>query len=135
MFTEEREHGKKNEEWAEAFLTVAVHQGNTAAAVLLGDLYADPDGALRDVRKAALYYEQAAESNNDLKALRCLGDLYSSADSGMLPKKIVSMGAYVCIWPDKKYFNTINTSDYGSMDRKLSISGENVSLALCRAAR
>ena len=56
-----------------------------------------------------------------------------SADSGMLPKKIVSMGAYVCIWPDKKYFNTINTSDYGSMDRKLSISGANVSLALCRA--
>lgn len=56
-----------------------------------------------------------------------------SADSSMLPKKIVSMGAYVCIWPDKVYFNTINQSDYGSMDRLLTIGGANVSLSLCRA--
>ena len=56
-----------------------------------------------------------------------------SADSGMLPKKIVSMGAYVCIWPDKKYFNTIDLSDYGSMDRQFSIGGGSVSMSLCRA--
>ena len=55
----------------------------------------------------------------------------SSAEN-MLPKKIVSMGAYVCIWPDKKYFNTINTSDYGSMDRQFSISGSSVSVSLCK---
>ena len=55
-----------------------------------------------------------------------------STDSSMLPKKIVSMGAYVCIWPDKVYFNTINQSDYGSMERKLTIGGADVSLALCR---
>lgn len=55
-----------------------------------------------------------------------------SSDSGMLPKKIVSMGAYVCIWPDKKYFNTIDQSDYGSMDRLLTIGGASVSLSLCR---
>lgn len=56
-----------------------------------------------------------------------------SADSGMLPKKIVSMGAYVCIWPDKKYFNTIDLSDYGSMDRQFSVGGGSVSMSLCRA--
>ena len=55
-----------------------------------------------------------------------------SADESMLPKKIVSMGAYVCIWPDKVFFNTIDQSEYGSMDRKLTIGGGNVSLSLCR---
>ena len=38
-----------------------------------------------------------------------------STEESMLPKKIVSMGAYVCIWPDRVYFNTIDTTDYGSM--------------------
>lgn len=55
-----------------------------------------------------------------------------SSDSNMLPKKIVSMGAYVCIWPDKKYFNTIDQSDYGSMERLWSASGTGVGVCLCR---
>lgn len=37
--------------------------------------------------------------------------------AGMLPKKIVSFGAYVCIFPDKVYFNTADLTDVGSMDR------------------
>ena len=56
-----------------------------------------------------------------------------SADSSMLPKKIVSMGAYVCIWPDKVYFNTIDTTDCGSMERLYSEDGENMQVQLCRA--
>lgn len=32
------------------------------------------------------------------------------------PKQLVSMGAYVIILPDKKYINTANISDYGSID-------------------
>ena len=55
-----------------------------------------------------------------------------SADSGMLPKKIVSMGAYVCIWPDKVYFNTVDLSDYGSMDRKLTLGGSGMTACMCR---
>lgn len=55
-----------------------------------------------------------------------------SADTSMLPKKIVSMGAYVCIWPDKKYFNTIDQTDCGSMDRIWTGSGSGISLAMCR---
>ena len=55
-----------------------------------------------------------------------------SADDSMLPKKIVSMGAYVCIWPDKKYFNTIDQSDYGSMERLFSLSGSSMSVQICR---
>lgn len=55
-----------------------------------------------------------------------------SAEPEMLPKKIVSMGAYVCIWPDKVYFNTAMLSDCGSMDRTWSASGSGISLTMCR---
>ena len=48
------------------------------------------------------------------------------------PKKIVSMGAYVCIWPDKVYFNTADLSDAGSMDRIYSADGYDVSMTLCK---
>lgn len=41
-----------------------------------------------------------------------------STDEAMLPKKIVSLGAYVCIWPDKVYFNTHDFSDKGNMERR-----------------
>lgn len=55
-----------------------------------------------------------------------------STDASMLPKKIVSMGAYVCIWPDKVYFNTADMTDCGSMERQYSISSQYVSLIMCR---
>ena len=38
-----------------------------------------------------------------------------SASTGMQPKKMVSMGAYVCIWPDKVYLNTVDLTDCGYM--------------------
>lgn len=31
-------------------------------------------------------------------------------------KQMVSMGAYICIFPDKKYYNTENTADHGDME-------------------
>ena len=40
-------------------------------------------------------------------------DLGLSDDS---PKKLVSMGAYLIIFPDKKYLNTADLTDYGSME-------------------
>ena len=55
-----------------------------------------------------------------------------STEAAMLPKKIVSMGAYVCIWPDKVYFNTVDSTDKGSMERPFTISSDSVSLMMCR---
>lgn len=52
--------------------------------------------------------------------------------ANMRPKQIVNFGAYVLIFPDRKYFNTINLEDYGSIDRTFSVSGQNVSLTMCR---
>lgn len=38
-----------------------------------------------------------------------------STDAAMLPKHVVTMGAYVCIFPDKKYLNLANSTDCGDM--------------------
>ena len=55
-----------------------------------------------------------------------------STNSNMLPKKIVSMGAYTCIWPDKVYFNTVDLTDKGSMERRMTTSGDGLSAVMCR---
>ena len=49
----------------------------------------------------------------------------------MKPKHLVSMGAYVCIWPDKKYFNIADPSDYGDMGLRWKATG-NVTAMMCR---
>ena len=59
-------------------------------------------------------------------------DLTVSAAASMLPKKIVGLGAYVCIWPDKVYINTLNLNDYGSMEVFNTKGGSSVSLQMCR---
>ena len=55
-----------------------------------------------------------------------------SAAEEMCPKKIISFGAYVCIWPDKVYFNTTDLTDCGSMERYWFDDGQYVSLTMCR---
>ncbi len=47
-------------------------------------------------------------------------------------KQLVSMGAYLCIFPDKVYFNTADSTDYGSMEASYTSSGI-VEYSLCRA--
>ena len=43
-------------------------------------------------------------------------DMGLSTDPEDCPKQLISMGAYVIIMPDKKYFNTADFSDYGSIE-------------------
>lgn len=43
-------------------------------------------------------------------------DMGLSTDPEMCPKQLISMGAYVIIMPDKKYFNTADFSDYGNIE-------------------
>ena len=47
-------------------------------------------------------------------------------------KQLVSMGAYVLIFPDKVYYNTENPADFGSMEADLSIEGQ-IRYSLCDA--
>ena len=49
------------------------------------------------------------------------------------PKQLVSMGAYICIFPDNVYVNTADLSDCGSMEaRYQSVAGAPVTFAPCR---
>lgn len=46
------------------------------------------------------------------------------------PKQLISMGAYVIIMPDKKYINTLDMTDWGSIEASFSTSTD-VSFTLC----
>lgn len=48
------------------------------------------------------------------------------------PKQLVSMGAYLIVWPDKKYINTRDLTDFGSLAHSYESTGT-VTLRLCRA--
>ncbi|MBQ0037462.1 MAG: hypothetical protein KBS74_02195 [Clostridiales bacterium] len=45
-------------------------------------------------------------------------------------KQLISMGAYLLIWPDRKYLNTNDLSDYGSIDN-VTTATEEVAISLC----
>lgn len=53
-----------------------------------------------------------------------------STDSSGKMKQIVNMGAYLLVFPDKKYVNTKNLSDYGSLELT-NTSTANVEASLC----
>lgn len=56
-----------------------------------------------------------------------------STDPAMEPKHMVAMGAYVCIWPDKKYINLANPDDYGDMGAKWEPEeGTAITAMMCR---
>ena len=46
-------------------------------------------------------------------------------------KQLISMGAYLVIWPDKKYLNTQDLSDKGSLEASVTITADIV-VKLCR---
>ncbi len=46
--------------------------------------------------------------------------------------QLVSMGAYICIFPDKKYINTQDLTDFGSMGAEWSYTGP-VTYSMCHA--
>ena len=53
-------------------------------------------------------------------------------DNGrVIPKKLISMGAYVIIMPDKKYINTADFSDHGLIEGAVTIGG-NTTFSLCK---
>jgi hypothetical protein len=52
------------------------------------------------------------------------------ADGNIIPKNLISMGAYVIIMPDKRYINTSDLTDYGPMEPSVTTS-ETVTFTPC----
>lgn len=50
-------------------------------------------------------------------------DMELSTNEAMLPKTLISMGAYIIIMPDKKYINTKDHSDRGAIDANYADGG------------
>ena len=45
-------------------------------------------------------------------------------------KQLVSMGAYICVFPDKLYYNTADPADYGSMEAAFHYEGQ-IEYSMC----
>ena len=86
-------------------------------------VYASPELPLGMIAKDSLCYVDGS---------KFVMDRYS-VDMGLNsePKTLVSMGAYVIILPDKKYINTADITDFGSIEATVTTGGE-VSFTLCR---
>jgi len=61
-------------------------------------------------------------------------DLNLSVDEEECPKQLVSMGAYLIVFPDGKYINTQDHGDCGSIDTSFTTGEDStVTFTLCRA--
>ena len=88
-------------------------------------IYAVPTTPQGLVSKDALCYVDGAEFViNEYRV-----DMGLSIDDK--PKTLVSMGAYVIIMPDKKYINTAELSDFGSIEATVETSSA-VTFELCK---
>ena len=86
------------------------------------EIVARPENPLGLCGKDALcYIDGSAFVMNDYRLELGLSDE---------PKDLVSMGAYVIIFPDKKYVNTADLSDHGDIEAAFSAAGA-VSFSLC----
>lgn len=54
-----------------------------------------------------------------------------STAEDMLPKQMVSMGAYLVVWPDKVYVNTVNVTDCGKIDASYTTT-TTATVSMCR---
>lgn len=78
---------------------------------------------------SSLYYGEAELTSYFTDA----GFFLSDAEE-MLPKQLVSMGAYLIVYPDKLYINTENYTDCGSIEASFSSAeGAAVTYTLCTA--
>ena len=91
-------------------------------------VYASPTNPQGMIAKDALCYVDGSAFVINEKRIEM--NLSTAAED--CPKSLVSMGAYVIILPDKKYINTVEVSDRGSMEATYTSTGE-VTFSLCTA--
>lgn len=78
-------------------------------------------GKIAWIDGGTLYFDGQATPVNSL-----------SQDAGMLPKRIVTMGAYILIFPDGYYYNTVDAEDWGNINRLYaSAAGQETTFQIC----
>lgn len=87
----------------------------------------NPQGML--AKDALAYVDGTKVVYNDYEI-----DLQLSTSEEDCPKQLVSMGAYLLIFPDKKYLNTVNLSDYGSLEASVTTGEDStVTFEMCES--
>ena len=89
-------------------------------------VYAAPAAAQGLIAKDALCYVDGTEFVINEKRI----EMGLSTETEMCPKSLISMGAYVIILPDRKYINTADLSDFGSIEASYK-SVSDVTFNLC----
>ena len=89
-------------------------------------VYAAPAAAQGLIAKDALCYVDGTEFVINEKRI----EMGLSTEAEMCTKSLVSMGAYVIILPDRKYINTADLSDFGSIEASYT-SVSDVTFNLC----
>ena len=91
----------------------------------------DPQGLLG--RDAAVWIDGTALyiGGADVTGYLTAAGVMLSAEEGVCRKQMVSMGAYVCIFPDKVYVNTQDYTDCGYMEARWEAGEETVVCSLC----
>nr|DAG86634.1 MAG TPA: hypothetical protein [Caudoviricetes sp.] len=89
-------------------------------------VYAAPAAAQGLIAKDALCYVDGTEFVINEKRI----EMGLSTETEMCPKSLISMGAYVIILPDRKYINTADLSDFGSIEASYT-SVSDVTFNLC----
>ena len=72
------------------------------------------------VDNGTLYYLAEGESGLESQATSLTG---LSTGTTTQYKQLVSMGAYILVFPDKKYYNTVDSTDYGSIECSCTFIG------------
>lgn len=90
-------------------------------------IYASPENAQGLIAKDSLcYIDGTYFCMNEYRI-----DMGLSTNEEDLPKKLVSMGAYVIILPDKKYINTADVTDFGNIEATF-VTNTATSFELCK---
>ena len=89
-------------------------------------VYATPDNPTGLISKDSLCYVDG--QNFVINGYPVDMDLSVAEDD--CPKELISMGAYVIIMPDRKYINTLDTTDFGNIDASVTTSAD-VTFELC----
>ena len=98
-------------------------------------VYAVPNVPQGMIAKDILYYVDGGDFivNEDSESNRISMGLTVDKDENgkIIPKTLISMGAYVIIMPDKKYINTADYADNGSIEATKTTTND-VTFSLCK---
>lgn len=93
-----------------------------------------PGGLLAKARLAYIDGAKLFYDGADITSYIQAAGFSISTDETMLPKSLISMGAYILIFPDKLYINTENYTDCGSIEAAFSTAdGSEISYSMCKA--